>query len=132
MNKHNFDYTEAFYPPSLSYSFMFRSRPLKVILWETVLKTYSKFIWVNPCRSVISIKLLWHQLLVKPGPRPWTLTLDPDPEKPGSWKAWETVGCKKKIVRLHIIIYYNTKILQEETCKPAIWKNCNWGFLGTQ
>ena len=31
-----------------------------------------------------------------------------------------------------IIIYYNTKILQEEACKQAIWKNSYWGFLGRQ
>ena len=42
------------------------------------------------------MKLLWnkwekvglHRLLLKPGPRPWTWALDPDPEKPGPRKTW--------------------------------------------
>ena len=27
-------------------------------------------------------KVALHRLLLKPGPRPWTWTLEPDPEKP--------------------------------------------------
>ena len=27
-------------------------------------------------------------LVLKPGPRPWTRTLDPDHEKPGARKTW--------------------------------------------
>ena len=80
-------------------------------------------------------KIALDRLLLKPGPRPWTGILDSgpeknlDPEKPDSWKTWETDGCKKKIGRPQSIIYYNTKILKEETCKWAIWKNSYWGFF---
>ena len=59
-------------------------------------------------------------------------------EKPGTWEKWilknlENSWMQKK-GRPHniIIIYYNTKILQEEACKQAIWKNSYWGFLGRQ
>ena len=61
------------------------------------------------------------ELLLKPGPRPWSRTLDLDTEKPGPWKSWtqknwdpekpgprkmwETAGCRKKIGRSHSIIY---------------------------
>ena len=41
-----------------------------------------------------------------------------DPEKPG-----KQLDAKKGRPHNIIIIYYNTKILQEETCKQAIWKN---------
>ena len=89
-----------------------------------------------------------HQLLLKPGPRPWTWTQNPNPEKPALWKTWTLKNLdpekpapwkhapwntwimknvtnswmQKKIGRPHSIIYYNTRILQEETCKWAIWK----------
>ena len=39
---------------------------------------------------------------------------------------------QKKIGIPHSIIYYNTKILKEETSKQTIWKNSYWGFLGIQ
>ena len=68
-----------------------------------------------------------------PGPENWTRTQKSlDPEQPGSWKTWKTAGCKKKIERPHSIIYYNIKILQEETCKQTIWKNSYWGFSRIQ
>ena len=53
MNKHNFDHTEF-----LLFVTMFRNRPLEVILWETVLKIWSKSEGGHQCRSVTSIKLL--------------------------------------------------------------------------
>ena len=49
--------------------------------------------------------------------------------------TWETAGCKKKKkkrLKKDHIVYCNTKILQEEACKRAIWKNSYWGFLGIQ
>ena len=39
---------------------------------------------------------------------------------------------KKKIGRPQSVIYYNTKILQEETCKEAISKKNYLVFLGIQ
>ena len=45
-------------------------------------------------------------LLLKPEPRPQTLTLiNLDPEKPKLRKTCETAGYRKKIVRSHNIIY---------------------------
>ena len=38
----------------------FRSSHSEVFCWEGVLKIYSKFIGEHPCRSAISIKLLWN------------------------------------------------------------------------
>ena len=59
INKHNLDYTESFYLPSLSLiRYMFRSKPLERILWGTALKICSIFTEEYPYRSVISIKLL--------------------------------------------------------------------------
>ena len=34
-----------------------------------------------------------------------TWTLEPDPEKPGPRKTFETVGCRKKTGRPHCTIY---------------------------
>ena len=96
---------------------LFRSRPLEVILWKTVLKICSTFTGEH------FNKVALHRLLLKPGPGPWTQTQNKlDPENCDSWKTWETAGCKKKIGRPHSVIYHNTKILKEETCKRAIWK----------
>ena len=66
-----------------------------------------------------------------PGPAPWTRTLktstlkNPDPEKPGPWKTWETAGYGKMIRRPHIMTYH---IMTEQT----IWKSSYRGFLGRQ
>ena len=72
----------------------------------------------------------------------WTQTLDLDPG-PGPRKTWtlktllvKNMGNswmqKKKIGRPQSVIYYNTKILQEETCKEAISKKNYLVFLGIQ
>ena len=37
---------------------------------------------------------------------------------------------KKKIGRPHSMIYYNTKFLQEKTCKQTIWESSYGGFSG--
>ena len=72
-------------------------------------------------------KVVFHRLLPKTVPRSRTWTLDPDREKPGPRKTrlMKNVGNswmqkKIKIGRRHSIIHFNTKILQEETCKRAI------------
>ena len=58
-------------------------------------------------------KVASDRLLRKPEPRPWTWTL-----KNLAHETWETDGWKDwKIWGPHNIIYYNNKILQEETCK---------------
>ena len=52
-------------------------------------------------------------LFRKPESRPWTWTLNNL-----AHETWKTDGCKDwKIESPHNIIYYNNKILQEETCK---------------
>ena len=58
-NKHNFDYNESSYLPSVSYSLLCsEAGSLKAfLLWETVLKVCSKFTKEHPSRSVFSIKL---------------------------------------------------------------------------
>ena len=41
----------------------------------------------KPSRKCTSKANPKRRLLLKPGPRPWTRTLDPDPEKPGPRKT---------------------------------------------
>ena len=42
----------------------------------------------KPSRKCASKANPKRRLLLKPGLRPWTRTLDPDPEKPGLRKTW--------------------------------------------
>ena len=45
----------------------------------------------------------------------------------------KNAGCtKNKIGRSHSTVYYNAKILQEETCKQAMRRKRFWGFLGIE
>ena len=65
---------------------MFRSRPLEVILRETVLKISSVFTGEHLAEVLFQLKCYFykaalHHLLLKPGPRPSTWTMDPVPEK---------------------------------------------------
>ena len=68
------------------------------------------------------------------------MNLDPGPGPRKTWtlksltheKRGKQLDAKKNIGKPHSIISYNTKILKEETCKRATWKNSYWGFLGIQ
>ena len=62
---------------------------------------------------------------LNPDPVPCTLTLkNLEPKKTWLMKnVGNSLMQQKKIGRPQSIIYYNTKILLEETCKQAIWKN---------
>ena len=45
----------------------------------------------------------------------------------------KNAGCTKKVIgRSHSTVYYNAKILQEETCKQAMRRKRFWGFLGIE
>ena len=96
--------------------------------WTSLLASFSAWFLRKSISHVIFYKLTkfhrlvvfswWDiELLLRPGPRPWTRTLDPgpgpwtrtrknlDPEEPGPWKTWETPGYGKMIRRPHIITY---------------------------
>ena len=50
----------------------------------------------------------------------WTRTLDPDPEKSGPWKTWETAGYGKMIKRPHVITYQHWKSAKKRLAgKPS-------------
>ena len=38
--------------------------------------------------SSFAVKVTERRLILEPGPRPWTRTLDSDPENPGPRKTW--------------------------------------------
>ena len=62
----------------------------------------------SACVIIGATSKTWTQILdPDPGSGPWTL--DPDLEKPGPWKTWETAGYEKMIRRSRIITYYHWK-----------------------
>ena len=138
MNKHNFDYTEL----SISLPSVICYYVQKQASWGDLMRNSFEntlHIYRRPTMQKCDFnKVALHHLLLKPGARPWTWAVDPDPEKPRPWKTWlmKNVGNssmqKKDWKTTYSIIYYNIKIPQEEILKQAIWRNSNWGFLGTQ
>ena len=118
--------------PFLSFTRLFESKGILFLYIHSVLvKDWSFFssgYWVIFCiftvHNLCQKKLMG--LLLKPRPRPWTRTLDLDPEKPGPrkawtlkildhekpgpWKTWETAGMQKKIRRPHSIILLTLEI----------------------
>ena len=126
MNKYNFDYTLNI---SISLSSLILHYNQTQTSWGDPIRNSSENMQqiyrATPMQKCDFNNIALHWLILKPGPRHWTWTLDPNPQKQGPWKTWlmrnmRNSWMQKRIGKPQSIIYYNTKILQQEICKQAI------------